>query len=222
MIGIITGSGTYDLACMTVSRRPSVDLAIGQIAGCDVALLTRHGHGHRYLPHQIPYRDHIVALREAGVQGLILTSVVGSLSGSPEALNRLVVFDDLYFPDNRLPDGSACTLFTEPGAPGRGHSIWGQPFSETLRAAALTAWPQAEAGGTYAYQLGHRFNSRSEIRALQSLGVRAVSQTGGPEVVLANELEIPVVLLGYTIDHANGVDVGRRPERQPGSQHPGL
>jgi purine nucleoside phosphorylase len=52
---------------------------------------------------------------------------------------------------------------------------------------------------------GPRFNTRAEIRSLAQAGVTAVSQTGGPETVLAAEAEIPYALLGYATDYANGV-----------------
>ncbi len=52
---------------------------------------------------------------------------------------------------------------------------------------------------------GPRFNTRAEIRGLAAAGVTAVSQTGGPETVLAGELELPYALAGYATDHANGV-----------------
>ena len=40
---------------------------------------------------------------------------------------------------------------------------------------------------------------------LANAGVTAVSQTAGPETVLAGEAEIPYALLGYATDYANGV-----------------
>jgi 5'-methylthioadenosine phosphorylase len=52
---------------------------------------------------------------------------------------------------------------------------------------------------------GPRFNTRTEIAALRSAGVTAVSQTGGPEAVLCGEAELPYALMGYATDYANGV-----------------
>jgi purine nucleoside phosphorylase len=40
---------------------------------------------------------------------------------------------------------------------------------------------------------------------LQNCGVTVVSQTAGPETVLAGEAEIPYALIGYATDYANGV-----------------
>jgi purine nucleoside phosphorylase len=60
-------------------------------------------------------------------------------------------------------------------------------------------------GGCYGHVDGPRFNTRAEIRGLAACGVTAVSQTAGPETVLAGEAELPYALLGYPTDWANGV-----------------
>jgi purine nucleoside phosphorylase len=60
-------------------------------------------------------------------------------------------------------------------------------------------------GGCYGHVDGPRFNTKAEIRTLAAAGVTAVSQTAGPETVLAGEAEIPFALLGYATDYANGV-----------------
>src|SRR5207248_10104025 len=69
------------------------------------------------------------------------------------------------------------------------------------RAAGVTA----RDGGCYGHVDGPRFNTRAEIRSLAAAGVTAVSQTAGPETVLAGEAELPYALLGYATDYANGV-----------------
>lgn len=51
----------------------------------------------------------------------------------------VIVFDDLYFPGNRLPDGSLCTWHDTRGVAGPGHWIFSQPFSEPVRAALIEA-----------------------------------------------------------------------------------
>jgi len=124
-------------------------------------------------------------------------------------LGSLVCFDDLHFVSNRLPDGSLCTFFTQPGASERGHWIYDGPFSADLRAALLAGASATGVGvrdgGVYGHVDGPRFNTRAEIRGLAVSGVTAVSQTAGPETVLSGELELPYALLGYATDYANGV-----------------
>lgn len=176
--------------------------------GTTITTLSRHGAGQRYLSHMINHRAHIEALRLVGVGAIIATTSCGVVDGSLE-LGRPVIFDDLYFPDNRLPNGEPCSIFTTPGEPGRGHIIASSYFSENLRQALLGACEDQgiahEKTGCYAYSLGPRFNTKAEIRAMQAAGCTHVSQTAGPEAVLAAELEIPYALIGFGTDYANGV-----------------
>jgi len=149
------------------------------------------------------------AARDAGVDAILAVTVCGACDPGLE-LGTLVVFDDLHFLVNRLPDGRICTLYDTPGAAGRGHWIHhDSPFSEPLRAALLdgarAAGHAVRDGGTYGHVDGPRFNTKAELRMLMSCGVTAVSQTAGPETVLAGEAGLPYALLGYATDYANGV-----------------
>lgn len=186
-----------------------VTLSVGRCGDNEIYLLKRHGEDHERLSSQVDYRANIWALSEVGCDAIIGTTVCGVLDPKV-ALGAAVVFDDLFFPDNRLPDGSACTMFEQAGEPGRGHYIFGSPFSANLRRALLagaeTAGAPVVREGTYAYSVGPRFNTRSEIAWMRSVGAIAVSQTAGPEAVLAGELEIPYALLGFGVDYANGVN----------------
>jgi purine nucleoside phosphorylase len=214
-IGIITGSGTYALPAFETSApgpvaTPFGDALVseGRFAQVDVLHVARHGQGHRRLSSAVTHQANIWALRERGAQAILAVTVCGSLD--PDlALGTLIVFDDLHFPVNRLPDGSLCTLHTEPGAPGRGHWIFDRPFSDPLRRVLLDAARETAGavhdGGCYGHVDGPRFNTQSEIRMLMRAGVTAVSQTAGPETVLAGEAKLPYALLGYATDYANGV-----------------
>ncbi len=214
-IGIITGSGTHSLAGLqggeTVSRETRfgvVELSLGEWAGVQTAHISRHGEGHLRLSSHVNHRANVLALRDHGVDAVIGVTVCGALDATLE-LGGLIVFDDLHFLANRLPDGSICSLHDEPGRPGRGHWVFEEPFSPPLRAALLqgarTAGLDAHDGGCYGHVDGPRFNTRSEIRMLAACGVSAVSQTAGPETVLCGEAGLPYALLGYVTDYANGV-----------------
>src|SRR5918911_966616 len=214
-IGIITGSGTYVLPGLEAGPPAEVStpfgvaqVARGRLDDAEVLHVARHGAGHRLISSQVTHRANIAALRALGAEAILAVTVCGALD--PDlALGTLVVFDDLHFLANRLPDGSLCTLHDEPGAPGRGHWIFDLPFAEPLRQALLGGAREAghpvRDGGCYGHVDGPRFNTRSEIRALMHAGVTAVSQTAGPETVLAGEAKIPYALLGYATDYANGV-----------------
>jgi purine nucleoside phosphorylase len=218
-IGIITGSGTHALPDFEDPEQLSVEtpfgpaaLTRGRYAGTDALHVSRHGAEHVRLSSQVTHRSNIWALKELGATAVIGCTACGAVDPSIE-LGSLIVFDDLHFISNRLPDGSLCTFFVEAGDPGRGHWILhGGPFSAGVRAALLEAAAQtghsARDGGTYGYVDGPRFNTPSEIAQLARCGVVAVSQTGGPEAVLCGELELPYGLIGYATDYANEVKPG--------------
>ena len=213
-IGVITGSGTYALPGFegegpreVATRFGPAKVSEGRFAGADVVHVSRHWDGHPRLSSHVDHRANITALRDAGVEAILAVTVCGACDGGLE-LGTLVVFDDLHFLSNRLPDGSLCSLYAE-GEPGRGHWIFETPFSPPLREALLIGAREAghpvRDGGCYGHVDGPRFNTRTEIAALAAAGVTAVSQTGGPETVLAGEAEIPYALIGYATDYANGV-----------------
>ena len=212
-IGILTGSGTYALDGIDATREVTTEhgtasVAEGTLAGCEALHISRHGDGHQRLSSQVDHRAHIAALRDLGADAILAVTVCGAVDGSL-ALGELVVFDDLWFLGNRLADGSICTLHTQPGAPGRGHWVFESPFDPHLRSALLGAGSDAgfaiRDGGCYGHVDGPRFNTRAEIGMLAGAGVSAVSQTAGPETVLAGEAGIPYALLGFVTDYANGV-----------------
>src|SRR3954451_12744435 len=185
-IGVITGSGTYALQGLEADGPAEIAtpfgpalISRGALGGVEVLHVSRHQEGHRLLSSAVPHRANLAALRDLGADAILAVTVCGAVDPELE-LGSLLVFDDLHFPVNRLPDGSLCTLHTEPGAPGRGHWIFDRPFSEPLRAALLTGAREAghavRDGGSYGHVDGPRFNTRSEIAQLQAAGVTAVSQ----------------------------------------------
>jgi 5'-methylthioadenosine phosphorylase len=218
-IGIITGSGTHALPGFDDGESVSVQTPFGHASvtrgsygGAEVAHVSRHGAGHARLSNHVTHRANIWALKELGATAVIACTACGALDPSLE-LGSLIVFDDLHFSSNRLPDGSLCTFFVEPGDRLRGHWILhGAPFSDELRHALLTSAAAAGHavidGGAYGHVDGPRFNTPTEIAQLAACGVVAVSQTAGPETVLCGELELPYALMGFVTDFANEVKPG--------------
>ncbi|GAC1547641.1 MAG: MTAP family purine nucleoside phosphorylase [Myxococcales bacterium] len=211
-VGILTGTGTYALA----SEPPrEVATAYGTVlvtvltrGSVEVLHISRHEAGHARLSNHVNHRANIAALRELGADCALGVTVCGAVDPTVP-LGSLLAFDDLHFLQNRLSDGSLCTLHDEPARPGRGHWIFDEPFSAGVRRALLDASNEAGVpardGGCYGHVDGPRFNSRAEIRSLALAGVTAVSQTAGPETVLCGEAALPYALLGYATDYANGV-----------------
>jgi purine nucleoside phosphorylase len=220
-IAVITGSGTYALPGFADAVREevttpwgAVEISRGHVAGVEVLHLSRHGAGHRRLSNHVEHRANIAALSRAGARAAIGLTVCGAVDPDLE-LGSLICFDDLHFTSNRLPDGELCTFYGQAGDPRRGHWIFERPYCEPLRTAIVSAAREEglplSASGCYGHVDGPRFNTRAEIRGLAACGVTAVSQTGGPETVLAGEAELPFALVGYATDHANGV----KPEPTP-------
>ena len=212
-VGIITGSGTYSLEGLEEAEALSVEtpfgvttLTRGLLQGTEVVHVSRHLAGHVRLSNHVMHRANIWALRELGAGAVVGCTVCGA-TGPDLELGSLVVFDDLHFTSNRLPDGSLCTFFTEAGDPARGHWIPdGGPFADgirrTLLDAASAAGHRVRDRGAYGHVDGPRFNTPTEIAQLAACGVVAVSQTAGPESVLCGELELPYGLIGFVTNEA--------------------
>lgn len=215
-VGIITGSGTYALPglhgardVLVATHFGDVEIAQGSWQGSDVLHIARHGAGHARLSSAVNHRANVSALKARGADCVIGLTVCGAVDPTLE-LGSLMIFDDLHFSSNRLPEGPLCTLFSEVGDPERGHWVYnGGPFCESLREllgrGALASGYDFQSGGIYGHVDGPRFNTPAEIAALSACGVAAVSQTGGPETVLCGEAQLPFALVGYVTDYANGV-----------------
>lgn len=183
---------------------PYGEATLYQLPDADPAayVLFRHGVPHTYLPNQIPYRAHAWALKEVGCGALVVTSSVGITDPKIPIFQPLLV-SDLIMLENRLPDGSTCTMFTQP-SPDHAHLIITEGlFNPGLRAqlremAEKCDWP---VGGevVFSYVGGPRNKTPAENRIMPLLGSQTNSMSLGPEVVLANELEIPTA--GLVVGH---------------------
>ncbi len=209
-LAVISGSGFYDFpgldeeeSRVVKTHFGDVSVITGKIGGIDMAFLARHGKDHSILPNMINYRANLMALKKLETQAIIATTVCGVLDPNLP-LAQPVVFDDLFFPENRLPSGEACSMFVNEGDKTKGHYIFEKPFSEDLRQQIITAAENPLTEATYAHAVGPRFNTRAEIRLMREYA-SFVSQTAGPEAILSGELEIPLALLGFGVDYANGV-----------------
>jgi 5'-methylthioadenosine phosphorylase len=220
-LGIITGSGTYSLPGFEGTGPEPVAtmwgdgfVSRGTFAGADVLHVSRHEEGHLRLSNHVTHQANLAALKQLGAAAVLAVTVCGAVDPGVE-LGTLICFDDLHFLSNRLPDGSLCTFHHQPGHHDRGHWIYEDPYSPELRRALLAGAQEAgltmRDGGCYGHVDGPRFNTKAEIRGLAAAGVTAVSQTAGPETVLAGEAELPFALIGYATDYANGV----QPEPTP-------
>jgi len=195
--------GVYDLARVRGAGRPA-------------HVSFRHGRPHRLLPHRIPYRAQAWAFRAVGCEALLVTSSVGVLR--PDIpLGRLLRVTDLLMTENRLPDGSACTVFQPPCPLEPGHLVLeeglfsralGRQLDELARAGGA---PPPAGDVLFAYVGGPRGKTASENRLWGKLGADVNSMTLAPEVVLANELEIPCAAV--VTGHKYSLPPGQKPAR---------
>lgn len=178
-------------------------------------VLFRQGLSNRVLPNQINYRAQAAALRAVGCKALLVTSSVGVLD-SDLPLHRPLLVSDLIMLDNRLPDGTACTMFTEPSGT-QGHLVFDDgPFASDLtkQVRSLAAKVRATIVDEVicAHVQGPRSNTAAENQVWSQLGAQVNSTSLGPEVILANELEIPCA--GLVVGHKHLLPDRDSPERE--------
>jgi len=173
--------------------------------GVRVLVLYRHGLPHAHLPHTINFRAQAWALRSLGCQALVLNSSVGVLTQDVPLFTPMLA-TDLLMPENRLPDGSVCTLFT-PEAMAKspevrtqaGHLVLSEGiFSPHLQAQLRTlgvAHPTADGSLVFVYAPGPRTKTAAENRYWAAMGGHVNSMSLGPEAVLACEAGIPCAAL---------------------------
>lgn len=209
-IGVIGGSGLYQMAALEDVQEHAVDtpygapsdvLVSGRIARVPVVFLARHGRGHRLIPSEVPYRANIHALRQFGVRYLLSFSAVGSLK---EELAPL----DLVLPDQFIDlTRHRATSFFGQGAVA--HVSMAQPVCERVSdalARAVADVSHAEPvrlhrGGTYVCIEGPQFSSRAESELYRSMGASVIGMTNMPEAKLAREAQIGYATLAMVTDY---------------------
>jgi 5'-methylthioadenosine phosphorylase len=206
-VGIIGGSGFYSLLdeadahdVDTPYGAPSGPITTGLLADRSVAFVPRHGPGHRFPPHLVPYRANLWALRSLGVTQVVSLSAVGSLRAD-QPTGTLVIPDQVV----DRTSGRAHTVYD--AADGVGHISFADPYCPRGRAAAL-AGETAVDGGTLVVVNGPRFSSRAESLEFQSHGWSIIGMTAMPEAGLARELGLCYTTLALVTDLDAGVEAG--------------
>jgi len=181
----------------------------------EILVSFRHGVPHTLLPNQIDYRAQAWALGAMGCGALVVTSSVGVMDASIPLHAPLLVSDVLML-DNRLPTGEACTMFPEP-LPGQGHLVLEEglcstALGEQIREVAHALETPVVEDVVFAYVGGPRTKTAAENRMLAAMGAQVNSMTLAPEIVLANELEIPCV--GLVMGHKYSLPDHETPDAQ--------
>lgn len=206
VIGIIGGSGFYDMPGITDVRTEEIDtpfgktldpVVLGRIAGRDVAFISRHGKGHRVNPTHVPVRANIFAMKLLGVTHLISVSAVGSMK-EELAPEHMVVPDQLFDRTVHRP-----RTFFEHGVVV--HVAFDKPYCPDLRKNLVTSAQEAGGtvhdGGTYMCVEGPQFSTRAESETYRSWGMSIIGMTALPEARLAREAEICYATLAMVTDY---------------------
>lgn len=195
MIGIIGGSGLYEMPGFKEKERrkvqtpfgePSDEYIIGHIGERDVVFLSRHSQRHNIPPHRVNYRANIWGLRKLGVERVIAVNAVGGINSS-------YVPGDLVLPD-QIIDFTKCRAATFYEGGDVFHLDFTEPYCPELR--MMFQDVSAGAGlklinsGTYVCTEGPRLETAAEIRLFRMIGADLVGMTGMPESILSRELEL--------------------------------
>jgi 5'-methylthioadenosine phosphorylase len=205
-IGIIGGSGLYDMAGLTDRDEitlttpfgdPSGPYVLATLCGRRVAFLARHGAGHRLMPSELNFRANIYGFKTLGVERLVSASAVGSLKH--EYPPQDIVIPDQFFDRTK---GRVSTFF------GRGlvaHVGFAHPvcadLSRLAHAAATAVGARAHLGGTYVCMEGPQFSTLAESRLYRSWGMDVIGMTNLQEAKLAREAEICYATLALVTDY---------------------
>jgi 5'-methylthioadenosine phosphorylase len=205
-IGIIGGSGLYDMAELTDREErpvstpfgdPSSAYVLGTLRGKRVAFLARHGVGHRIMPSELNFRANIYGFKALGVEYILSASAVGSLKDEYKPL-------DLVIPDQFVDRtrGRVSTFF------GHGlvaHVGFAHPFCSILSEVAFRAAQAASAtvhnGGTYVCMEGPQFSTLAESQLYRSWGMDIIGMTNLQEAKLAREAEICYTTIALVTDY---------------------
>ena len=207
VIGVIGGSGLYEMEGMTgVTRmtvdtpfgRPSDEYVTGTLDGVRMVFLPRHGKGHRFTPSEVNYRANIYGMKKLGVTRIISVSAVGSLR--EEIVPGHIVIPDQFIDRTR---GFRKDTFFGNGIVG--HVQFADPvcaeLSATLFAAAGEVGATVHRGGCYICMEGPAFSTRAESHMYRSFGASVIGMTNLTEAKLAREAEICYGVIALSTDY---------------------
>jgi 5'-methylthioadenosine phosphorylase len=206
VLGVIGGSGLYDLDGLAEVRRervatpfgePSDEITVGRLGGEELAFLARHGKGHRLTPTEVNSRANLWALKKLGATRVISVSAVGSMK--EEIVPGHLVLPTQYIdrtcarPRSFFEDGIvAHVAFAAPVCP---------DLHRHLRTASAAAGSSVHPDGTYLCIEGPQFSTRGESLLYRSFGVDVIGMTALPEAKLAREAEICYATLALATDY---------------------
>ena len=207
MIGVIGGSGLYDMEGLTNVEAvrvdtpfgdPSDEYVTGVLGGKSIAFLPRHGRGHRILPSELNFRANIYGFKKLGVTRIISVGAVGSMK--EELVPTHIVIPDQFI-DRTYRRGHK-TIF---GGGIVGHVSLADPFCQGLSDILFQSGQEVgvtmHKGGTYICIEGPQFSTRAESNLFRSWGVDVIGMTNVTEARLAREAEMCYSTLALVTDY---------------------
>ncbi len=183
--------------------KPSGPVVLGKLSGKPIAFIPRHGPEHTILPHKVPYKANLAALKMLGVDQVFATCVVGSLKeevvpGSFVVPNQFINFtwgrDDTADIDKDVI-----------------HLPMANPYCENMRKIAIEELKTKDVylheEGTIVVIQGPRFSTIAEGKMFSLLGGDIVNMTQYPECYFARELGICYAVIASVTDYDGSVPV---------------
>lgn len=205
-IGIIGGSGLYNIEGITDVENVEVDTPFGKpsdqyitgaLEGKSIVFLPRHGKSHSILPGELNFRANIYGMKKLGVERIIAVSAVGSMKEEIKPLD--IVIPDQFIDRTR---GRIGTFFGDGIV---GHVSLADPvcsiLAKDLYEAAKTVGANVHKGGTYVCIEGPQFSTRAESRTYRQWDVSVIGMTNIQEAKLAREAEICYSTLALSTDY---------------------
>ncbi len=194
-LGVIGGSGLYDLAGLTDTRWVSVDtpwgppsdeIFLGRLGDAELAFLPRHGRGHRIPPTEVNYRANIAALKSLGVTDLLSLSAVGGMRADLPPGTFVVVDQFIDRTTQRAKSFFGTGMVAHVSMAHPVCSRLGDHVARSL-GGGDTPWVR---GGTYLAIEGPQFSTQAESALYRSWNCSVIGMTNVPEAQLAREAEI--------------------------------
>src|SRR5262245_54856216 len=205
-IGIVGGSGLYDMAELndreertvnTPFGEPSAPYVLATLRGRRVAFLARHGRGHRLLPTELNFRANVFGFKQLGVEWILSASAVGSLREDYKPLD--IVVPTQFFDRTR---GRISTFFGDGLV---AHVAFAHPvcslLGDVVAAAAERAGASLHRGGTYVCMEGPQFSTIAESNFYRAAGFDIIGMTNLQEAKLAREAEICYATIALVTDY---------------------
>ena len=206
VIGVIGGSGVYEIDGLTNTRwervespfgAPSDELLFGELGGQKLVFLPRHGRGHRIPPSELNFCANIDVMKRAGVTEILSVSACGSLKEElpPGTFVICDQFIDRTFARKKSFFGTGLVAHV-----GLGNPVCSR-LADMTQEACIELDIAHQAGGTYLAMEGPQFSTIAESELYRSWGCDVIGMTNMPEAKLAREAEICYVTVAMVTDY---------------------